>query len=220
MSDVNIDLARTMLCPKKCDLLVTRTSSNPNEFKMNLKGSIFLLISLMSAYVLFNEPPYVFDILPIDVPTIFFGIIAILSLTISLHFSKGRIIEYVCPSCKGVHFDINRLKVVRNGKVTKSSSNKHGIVLDLLNGSSELSELHCPSCSKDLNSFNILYRLEHKSSSGSFVKDLAIETAVDSLFGGVKEMQIEGCKNCKSLWLDRSNRLDIFKGRIVSTKRA
>ena len=211
---------RTMWCPKSCDLLVMKTSSNPNEFKLSMKGSIFLLIALISVYIFLNEPPFIFDNLPMEIPATYFGIIAILSLTISLHFSKGTTIEYVCPSCKGVHFDINRLKVVRNGKVTKSSAKKHGIVLDLLNDSSELSELHCPSCSKDLNFFNVLYKLEHKSSSGSFVKDLAIETAVDSLFGGVKEMQIEGCKNCKSLWLDRSNRLDIFKGRIVSTKRA
>ena len=69
-----------------------------------------------------------------------------------------------------------------------------------------------------MNSFNILYRLEHKSSSGSLVKDLAIETAVDSIFGGVKEMQIEGCKTCKSLWLDESNRLNISSGRVVSNE--
>ena len=210
----------TMWCPKRCDLLVMKTSSNPYEFKWNLKGGIFLLIALISVYILLNEPPFIFDNLPIEIPATYFGIIAMLSLIISMRFSQGTINEYVCPSCKGVHFDINRLKVVRNGKVTKSSAKKHGIVLDLLNDSSELSELHCPSCSKDLNFFNVLYKLEHKSSSGSFVKDLAIETAVDSLFGGVKEMQIEGCKTCKSLWLDRSNRLDIFKGRIVTTKRA
>ena len=141
-------------------------------------------------------------------------------LTISLHFSKGTTIEYVCPSCKGVHFDINRLEVVRNGKVTKSSAKKHGIVLDLLNDSSELSELHCPSCSKDLNFFNVLYKLEHKSSSGSFVKDLAIETAVDSLFGGVKEMQVEGCKSCKSLWLDKTNRMYLGAATILSNKKS
>ena len=63
-----------------------------------------------------------------------------------------------------------------------------------------------------------MYRLEHKSSSGSLVKDLAIETAVDSAFGGVKEMQIEGCKTCKSLWLDESNRLNISSGRVVSNE--
>ena len=217
---MDTNLERTMWCPKRCDLLVIKTSSNPNEFKLSLKGSIFLLIALISVYIFLNKPPFIVDNLPMEMPATYFGIIAILSLTISLHFSKVITIEYVCPSCKGVHFEINRLKVVRNGKVTKSSAKKHGTVLDLLNDSSELSELHCPSRSKDLISFNVMYRLEHKSSSGSFVKDLAIETAVDSLFGGVKEMQVEGCKNCKSLWLDRSNRLDIFKGRIVSTKRA
>jgi len=207
-----------MWCPNRCDLLVVKTESNPYEFKWNLKGGIFLLIAFISVYIFLNEPSYVFDILPIEVPATFFGIISMLSLIISMRFSTGTINEYICPSCKGVLFEIDRFKFVRKGKVTKSSAKKHDAILQLLNNSSELSELQCPSCSKDLNSFNVLYRLEHKSSSGSFVKNLAIETAVDSVFGGVKEMQIEGCKTCKSLWLNESNSLDISRGRIVSNE--
>ena len=214
--DTNVE--RTMWCPKRCDLLVMKTSSNPYEFRWNLSGVTFLLIALISAYIFFNEPSYVFSILPIEVPTIFFGIMAMLSLIISMRFSTGTTNEYFCPSCKGFLFEIDRFKFIRKGKVTKSSANKHDTILEHLNNSSELSELQCPSCSKDLNSFNILYRLEHKSSSGSLVKDLAIETAVDSVFGGVKEMQIEGCKTCKSLWLDESNRLNISSGRVVSNE--
>ena len=214
--DTNVE--RTMWCPKRCDLLVMKTSSNPYEFKWNLRGVTFLLIALISAYIFFNEPSYVFSILPIEVPTIFFGIMAMLSLIISMRFSTGITNEYFCPSCKGFLFEIDRFKFIRKGKVTKSSANKHDSILEHLNNSSELSELQCPSCSKDLNSFNILYRLEHKSSSGSLVKDLAIEAAVDSVFGGVKEMQIEGCKTCKSLWLDESNRLNISSGRVVSNE--
>ena len=214
--DTNVE--RTMWCPKRCDLLVMKTSSNPYEFKWNLRGVTFLLIALISAYIFFNEPSYVFSILPIEVPTIFFGIMAMLSLIISMRFSTGTTNEYFCPSCKGFLFEIDRFKFISKGKVTKSSANKHDSILEHLNNSSELSELQCPSCSKDLNSFNILYRLEHKSSSGSLVKDLAIETAVDSVFGGVKEMQIEGCKTCKSLWLDEGNRLNISSGRVVSNE--
>ena len=214
--DTNVE--RKMWCPKRCDLLVMKTSSNPYEFKWNLRGVTFLLIALISAYIFFNEPSYVFSILPIEVPTIFFGIMAMLSLIISMRFSTGTTNEYFCPSCKGFLFEIDRFKFIRKGKVTKSSANKHDSILEHLNNSSELSELQCPSCSKDLNSFNILYRLEHKSSSGSLVKDLAIETAVDSVFGGVKEMQIEGCKTCKSLWLDEGNRLNISSGRVVSNE--
>ena len=214
--DTNVE--RTMWCPKRCDLLVMKTSSNPYEFKWNLSGVTFLLIALISAYIFLNEPSYVFNILPIEVPTTFFGIMAMLSLIISMRFSTGTTNEYFCPSCKGFLFEIDRFKFIRNGKVTKSSANKHDSILEHLNNSSELSELQCPSCSKDLNSFNILYRLEHKSSSGSLVKDLAIETAVDSVFGGVKEMQIEGCKTCKSLWLDEGNRLNISSGRVVSNE--
>ena len=214
--DTNVE--RTMWCPKRCDLLVVKTSSNPYEFKWNLRGVTFLLIALISAYIFLNEPSYVFNILPIDVPTTFFGIMAMLSLIISMRFSTGTTNEYFCPSCKGFLFEIDRFKFIRKGKVTKSSANKHDSILEHLNNSSELSELQCPSCSKDLNSFNILYKLEHKSSSGSLVKDLAIETAVDSVFGGVKEMQIEGCKTCKSLWLDESNRLNISSGRVVSNE--
>ena len=214
--DTNVE--RTMWCPKRCDLLVMKTSSNPYEFKWNLRGVTFLLIALISAYIFFNEPSYVFSILPLEVPTTFFGIMAMLSLIISMRFSTGTTNEYFCPSCKGFLFEIDRFKFIRKGKVTKSSANKHDSILEHLNNSSELSELQCPSCSKDLNSFNILYRLEHKSSSGSLVKDLAIETAVDSIFGGVKEMQIEGCKTCKSLWLDESNRLNISSGRVVSNE--
>ena len=75
---------RTMWCPKRCVLLVMKTSSNPYEFKWNLKGVIFLLIALISVYVFLNEPSYVFDILPIELPAPYFGIIAILSLIISL----------------------------------------------------------------------------------------------------------------------------------------
>ena len=214
--DTNVE--RTMWCPKRCDLLVMKTSSNPYEFKWNLSGVTFLLIALISAYIFLNEPSYVFNILPIEVPTTFFGIMAMLSLIISMRFSTGTTNEYFCPSCKGFLFEIDRFKFIRNGKVTKSSANKHDSILEHLNNSSELSELQCPSCSKDLNSFNILYRLEHKSSSGSLVKDLAIETVVDSVFGGVKEMQIEGCKTCKSLWLDEGNRLNISSGRVVSNE--
>ena len=213
---------RTMWCPKRCDLLVMKTSSNPYEFKWNLKGGIFLLIALISAYILLNEPPFIFDNLPIEIPATYFGIIAMLSLIISMRFSQGTINEYVCPSCKGVLFDIDRFKFVKAGKVTKSSAKKHEAILQLLNDSSELSELQCPSCSKDMNSFEVLYKFKskHKSSSGSFLKDMAIETAVDtavdSVFGGAKEMQIEGCKTCKSLWLDKRKRLDLNRGRIVS----
>ena len=214
--DANVE--RTMWCPKRCDLLVMKTSSNPYEFKWNWRGVTFLLIALISAYIFLNEPSYVFNILPIEVPTTFFGIIAMLSLIISMRFSTGTTNEYFCPSCKGFFFEIDRFKFIRKGKVTKSSANKHDSILEHLNNSSELSELQCPSCSKDLNSFNVLYRLEHKSSSGSLVKDLAIETAVDSVFGGVKDMQIEGCKTCKSLWLDESNRLNISSGRVVSNE--
>ena len=214
--DTNVE--RTMWCPKRCDLLVMKTSSNPYEFKWNLSGVTFLLIALISAYIFLNEPSYVFNILPIEVPTTFFGIMAMLSLIISMRFSTGTTNEYFCPSCKGFLFEIDRFKFIRKGKVTKSSANKHDSILEHLNNSSELSELQCPSCSKDLNSFNVLYRLEHKSSSGNLVKDLAIETAVDSVFGGVKEMQIEGCKTCKSLWLDESNRLNISSGRVVSNE--
>ena len=209
---------RTMWCPKRCDLLVMKTSSNPYEFKWNLKGGIFLLITLISAYILLNEPPFIFDNLPIEIPAIYFGIIAILSLIIGMRFSAGTINEYVCPSCKGVVFDIDRFKVIMNGKVTKSSAKKREAILQLLNDSSELSELQCPSCSKDMNSFEVLYKFEHKRSSGSILKDIAIETAVDSVFGGVKEMEIEGCKTCKSLWLDKRKRLDLNRGRIVSNK--
>ena len=214
--DTNVE--RTMWCPKRCDLLVMKTSSNPYEFKWNWRGVTFLLIALISAYIFLNEPSYVFNILPLEVPTTFFGIMAMLSLIISMRFSTGTTNEYFCPSCKGFLFEIDRFKFIRKGKVTKSSANKHDSILEHLNNSSELSELQCPSCSKDLNSFNVLYRLEHKSSSGSLVKDLAIETAVDSVFGGVKEMQIEGCKTCKSLWLDESNRLNISSGRVVSNE--
>ena len=214
--DTNVE--RTMWCPKRCDLLVMKTSSNPYEFKWNLSGVTFLLIALISAYIFLNEPSYVFNILPIEVPTTFFGIMAMLSLIISMRFSTGTTNEYFCPSCKGFLFEIDRFKFIRKGKVTKSSANKHDSILEHLNNSSELSELQCPSCSKYLNSFNVLYRLKHKSSSGSLVKDLTIETAVDSVFGGVKEMQIEGCKTCKSLWLDESNRLNISSGRVVSNE--
>ena len=215
---MNSDVERTMWCPKRCDLLVMETKSNSHEFKWNLKGVIFLLIALISVYILLNEPPFIFDNLPIEIPATYFGIIAILSLIIGMRFSAGTINEYVCPSCKGVVFDIDRFKVIMNGKVTKSSAKKREAILQLLNGSSELSELQCPSCSKDMNSFEVLYKFEHKRSSGSFLKDIAIETAVDSVFGGVKEMEIEGCKTCKSLWLDKRKRLDLNRGRIVSNE--
>ena len=67
---------RTMWCPKRCDLLVRKTSSNQYEFKWNLKGGIFLLIALISVYILLNETPFIFDNLPIEIPDTFFGIIA------------------------------------------------------------------------------------------------------------------------------------------------
>jgi hypothetical protein len=48
--------------------------------------------------------------------------------------------------------------------------------------------------------------------------ETAVDTAVDSVFGGAKEMQIEGCKTCKSLWLDKRKRLDLNRGKIVSNE--
>ena len=207
---------RTMWCPKRCDLLVMKTGSNPYEFKWNLKGGIFLLIALISVYVFLNEPSYVFDILPIEVPATFFGIIAMLSLIISMRFSQGTINEYVCPSCKGVLFDIDRFKHVKKGKITKKSAKKRNTILQLLNDSSELSELQCPSCSKDMNSVKVLYKIKHNSQAGNFILKETIEGVVDSVMAGEKEMQVEGCKSCKSLWLDESNRLEISRGTIVS----
>jgi hypothetical protein len=193
-----------------------KTSSNPYEFKWNLKGGIFLLIALISAYILLNEPPFIFDNLPIEIPATYFGIIAMLSLIISMRFSKGTINEYVCPSCKGVLFDIDRFKHVRKGNITKKSAKKRNTILQLLNDSSELSELQCPSCSKDMNSVKVLYKIKHNSQAGNFILEETIEDVVDSVMAGEKEMQVEGCKSCKSLWLDESNRLDISRGTIVS----
>ena len=207
---------RTMWCPKRCDLLVMKTSSNPYEFKWNLKGGIFLLIALISVYILLNEPPFIFDNLPIEIPATFFGIIAMLSLIISMRFSQGTINEYVCPSCKGVLFDIDRFKHVKKGKITKKSAKKRNTILQLLNDSSELSELQCPSCSKDMNSVKVLYKIKHNSQAENFILKETIEGVVDSVMAGEKEMQVEGCKSCKSLWLDESNRLEISRGTIVS----
>ena len=209
---------RTMWCPKRCDLLVMKTSSNPYEFKWNLKGGIFLLIALISAYIFLNEPPFIFDNLPIEIPATYFGIIAMLSLIISMRFSQGTINEYVCPSCKGVLFDIDRFKHVKKGKITKKSAKKRNTILQLLNDSSELSELQCPSCSKDMNSVKVLYKIKHNSQAGNFILKETIEDVVDSVMAGEKEMQVEGCKSCKSLWLDESNRLDISRGTIVSNE--
>ena len=210
---------RTMWCPNRCDLLVMKTTSNPYEFKWNLKGGIFLLIALISVYILLNEPPFIFDNLPIEIPAIYFGIIAILSLIISLRFSEGTINEYVCPSCKGVLFDIDRFKHVKKGKITKKSAKKRNTILQLLNDSSELSELQCPSCSKDMNSVKVLYKIKHNSQAENFILKETIEGVVDSVMAGEKEMQVEGCKSCKSLWLDESNRLEISRGTIVSNEK-
>ena len=210
---------RTMWCPKRCDLLVMKTSSNPYEFKWNLKGGIFLLIALISVYILLKEPPFIFDNLPIEIPATYFGIIAMLSLIISMRFSQGTINEYVCPSCKGVLFDIDRFKHVKKGKVTKKSAKKRNTILQLLNDSSELSELQCPSCSKDMNSVKVLYKIKHDSQAGNFILEEIIEDVVDSVMAGEKEMQVEGCKSCKSLWLDESNRLEISRGTIVSNEK-
>ena len=208
-----------MWCPKRCDLLVMKTSSNPYEFKWNLKGGIFLLIALISVYILLNEPPFIFDNLPIEISATYFGIIAMLSLIISMRFSQGTINEYVCPSCKGVLFDIDIFKHVKKGKITKKSAKKRNTILQLLNDSSELSELQCPSCSKDMNSVKVLYKIKHNSQAENFILKETIEDVVDSVMAGEKEMQVEGCKSCKSLWLDESNRLDISRGTIVSNEK-
>ena len=191
-----------MWCPKRCDLLVMKTSSNPYEFKWNLKGVIFLLIALISVYILLNEPPFIFDNLPIEIPAIYFGIIAILSLIISMRFSEGKINEYVCPSCKGVVFDIDRFKHVRKGKVTKSSTKKHESILQVLNESTKVSELQCPSCSRDMNSIDVLYEREVDGNSSSLL-GAAIEIAAAIALDGTYKMEIEGCKKCNILWFDK-----------------
>ena len=211
---------RTMWCPKRCDLLVMKTKSNPHEFKLNLKGVIFLLIALISVYIFLNEPPFIFDNLSIEIPATYFGIIAMLSLIISMRFSQGTINEYVCPSCKGVLFDIDRFKHVKKGKITKKSAKKRNTILQLLNDSSELSELQCPSCSKDMNSVKVLYKIKHDSQAGNFILEETIEDVVDSVMAGEKEMQVEGCKSCKSLWLDKTNRMYLGAATILSNKKS
>ena len=114
------------------------------------------------------------------------------------------------------------------GKVTKKSAKKRHTILQLLNDSSELSELQCPSCSKNMNSFEVLYKLEHKGSSGrhrnlptpsDVLKNIAEELVVESIIGGAKEMEIEGCKSCKSLWLDKTNRMYLGAATILSNKK-
>ena len=185
------------------------TSLNSYEFNWNLKGAIFFLTAVISAYIFFSQPHFVFDIMPVEIPVIFFGIVALLCLIISMRFWAGTVTKYVCPSCKGVLFDIDRFKIAINGKATKSSVRKHDTVLDLLNDSSEISDLQCPSCSKGLNIFSVLCKLKHKTSSG-------LEIAVDRYFQGAKQIQVEGCKNCKSLWLDKNTVHDIVSARIVS----
>ena len=207
-----------MWCPKRCDLLVMKTESNPYEFKWNLKGGIFLLIALITVYIFLNEPPFIFANLPVEIPAIYFGIISILSLIISMRFSQGTINEYVCPSCKGVLFDIDRFKHIRKGKITKKSAKKHNRILQLLNDSSELSELQCPSCSKDMNSVKVLYKIKHDSQAGNFILEEVIEDLVDSVMAGEKEMQVEGCKSCKTLWLDKTNRMYLGAATILSNK--
>jgi len=197
-----------------------KTESNPYEFKWNLKGGIFLLIALITVYIFLNEPPFIFANLPVEIPAIYFGIISILSLIISIRFSQGTINEYVCPSCKGVLFDIDRFKHIRKGKITKKSAKKHNRILQLLNDSSELSELQCPSCSKDMNSVKVLYKIKHDSQAGNFILEEVIEDLVDSVMAGEKEMQVEGCKSCKSLWLDKTNRMYLGAATILSNKKS
>ena len=167
------------------------------------------MFAVISAYIFFSKPQFVSDIMPVEIPVIFFGIVALLCLIISTRFSAGTVTEYVCPSCKGAFFDINRFKIVINGKVTKSSIRKHDAILDILNDSSKIGDLQCPSCSKGLNIFSVLCKLKHKTSSG-------LEIAVDRYFQGAKEIQVEGCKNCKFLWLDKNTVHDIVSARIVS----
>jgi len=137
-----------------------------------------------------------------------------------MRFSQGKINEYVCPSCKGVVFDIDRFKHVKKGKVTKKSAKKRKAILQLLNDSSELSELQCPSCSKDMNSVKILYKIKHDSQAGNFILEETIEDLVDSVMAGEKEMQVEGCKSCKSLWLDKKNRMYLRAATILSNKKS
>ena len=220
VSNVNNVVDLTMWCPKKCDLLVLNTISDPYEFKWSSKGVFFLLIAMLSGYIAFNEPLFIFDNLPIEIPVFYFLIISISSLAISLRFSQGTINEYVCPSCKGVLFDIDRFKHIRKGKITKRSAKKHNRILQLLNNSSELSELQCPSCSKDMNSVKVLYKLKHDSQAGNFILEEVIEDLVDSVMAGEKEMQVEGCKSCKSLWLDKTNRMYLGAATILSNKKS
>ena len=47
-----------------------------------------------------------------------------------------------------------------------------------------------------------------------------IEDLVDSVMAGEKEMQVEGCKSCKSLWLDKTNRMYLGAATILSNKKS
>ena len=145
-------------------------------------------------------------------------LISVISLILGFRLASGTINEYVCPSCKGVVFDIDRFKFFRNGKITKSSAKKYEAILQLLNDSPELSELQCPSCSKDMNSFEVLYQLDkNQTASGNVLLDIAAEVA-DVVFNKTKKMQIEGCKACKSLWLDKTNGVNLSRATILSEK--
>jgi len=204
--DEHVEL--TMWCPKRCDLLVMEAKPNPYEFKFTLKGALYYLIALISVYISLNEPPFIFDNLPLEMtPAHGFGFGMFFGL-VGLRYSQGTINEYVCPSCKGVVFDIDRFKHVRKGKVTnvsllsKSSTKKHKAILQLLNDSSELSELQCPSCSKDMNSIDVLYEREVDGNSRSLL-GTAIEIAAAIALDGTYKMEIEGCKKCNILWFDK-----------------
>ena len=107
MSDVNTNLDRTMWCPKKCDLLVLNTISDPYEFKWSSKGVIFLLIALLSGYIAINEPLFIFDNLPIEIPVFYFLIIAISKRT-PLH--EGQTYSLIVPCEK--RNEIARLDIV------------------------------------------------------------------------------------------------------------
>ena len=188
---------RTMWCPKRCDLLVMEAKPNPYEFKFTLKGTIFYFMALILVYIFLNEPPLIFDNLPLEIPAQAFLLGGLFFALVGLGNSKGIMYEYNCQSCKGVLFDSKAIEK----RILKRE--KREAIIQLLNESTEMSDLQCPSCSKDMNSIVILYFEEHQSNAKNPLLEIAIEVAVDSIFGGTKEMKIEGCKNCNILWFDK-----------------
>lgn len=217
---MDTSVERTMWCPKRCDLLNVETKPNPYEFKFTLNGSLFYLLALISGYIAVSKPSVVFDNLPLEMPTMLFFVVAMVSSLIGRRFSQGIISDYSCPSCKGILLEYK--PILENPKSLKTRKERKNLIkfLEILGESNLKSNLQCPSCTKEMYTMSVFYEDNSRMRLDPDSVGIALMLAHTALevVTGPKRIDLDGCKDCLLLWFDNLEKDRLGGSTILSEK--